>query len=158
MKSWRGVCPLRWPPRMPGTAQARHFEVSVLVCTHCRYPDGGTQVQLSLGVLLAALPFFGSPPGFGIQSFPWSDLRPCLCQDSLVAPGCGFWLGGLAEFGVLTHGYDKRLLTWALWGGLVLSPPKEVVSRIQDYIFKTCQFLFRSILLWHLLIFLKQMA
>ena len=115
--------------------------------------DGGTQVQLSLGVLLAALPFFGSPPGFGIQSFPWSDLRPCLCQDSLAAPRCDFWLGGLVEFGVLTYG-----LTWALWGGLVLSPSKEVVSRIQDYIFKTCQFLFHRILLWHLLIFLKQMA
>ena len=99
---------------MPGTAQARQFEVRMLVCTHCRYPNGGTQGQLSLGVLGVALLFFDSPPGFGIQSFPWSDLRPCLCQDSLVGLGCGFWLGGLVEFGVLTHGRDKRLLTWAL--------------------------------------------
>lgn len=99
---------------MPGTTQARQFEVNMLVCTHCRYLDGGTQGQLSLGVLLVALPFFDSPPGFGIQSFLWSDLGPCLCQGSLVAPGCGFWLGGLAEFGVLTPGHDKRLLTWAL--------------------------------------------
>ena len=94
---------------MPGTAQARQFEVSMLVCTHCRYPNGGTEGQLSLGVLGVALLFFDSPPGFGIQSFPRSDLRPCLCQDSLAAPRYGFWLGGLAEFGVLTYG-----LTWAL--------------------------------------------
>lgn len=78
----------------------------------------GSQGQLGLGVLVAALPPLDSPPRFGIQSFPESDLRPGLCQDSWGAPGCGILLGGLRECGVLTHGQGSR----ALWEELVMSP------------------------------------
>ena len=67
---------------MPEAAQARLLEGRVLLCAHCRYLDGGTQGQLGLGVLVAALPPLDSPPRFGVQSYPGSDLRPGLCQDS----------------------------------------------------------------------------
>lgn len=40
--------------------------------------------------------------------------------------------GGLGKCGGLTHGQGKRLLTWALGEGFVMSPPNEAVPRIQD--------------------------